>query len=88
MVFYADSNPAGFLLGEPLNSDTFVFHFAKGVTTFKGIYAHMYNSFAAALPQNYKFLNLEQDMGKENLRQAKSTYLQDNLLKKYRVSLV
>jgi hypothetical protein len=86
-VFYADGFPVGFLLGEPLNADTFVFHFAKGITSFKGIYAHMYNSFALALPENYSFLNLEQDMGKENLRQAKSTYLQDDLLRKYRVSL-
>ncbi|MDR2401314.1 MAG: phosphatidylglycerol lysyltransferase domain-containing protein [Deferribacteraceae bacterium] len=87
MAFYADSVPVGFLLGEPLNAETFVFHFAKGVTAFKGIYAHMYNSFALSLPKNYKFLNLEQDLGKENLRQAKSTYLQDDLLKKYRVKL-
>jgi hypothetical protein len=86
-VFYANGNPVGFLLGEPLNAKTFVFHFAKGVTLFKGIYAHMYNSFALSLPENYTFLNLEQDMGKENLRQAKSTYLQDDLLKKYRLKL-
>jgi hypothetical protein len=86
-VYYADGEPSGFLLGEELNDNTFVIHFAKGVTTFKGIYAHMYNSLANALPEKYELLNFEQDLGKESLRQAKSTYLVDNMQRKYRVHL-
>lgn len=86
-VYYADGEPSGFLLGEVLNQNTFVIHFAKGVTTYKGIYSHMYNSMAASLPDKFEFLNFEQDLGKESLRQAKSTYKQDKLLRKYRVNL-
>ncbi len=86
-VYYAEGQPTGFLLGEELNANTFVIHFAKGVTTFKGIYSHMYTSLANALPEKYTILNFEQDLGKETLRQAKSTYLQDAMQKKYRVSL-
>ena len=86
-VYYADEQPAGFLFGEELNSEAYVIHFAKGVTTFKGIYSHMYNSLAVVLPEKYAILNFEQDLGKESLRKAKSAYLQDAMLKKYRVSL-
>ena len=86
-VYYADKRPSGFLLGEELNHKTFVIHFAKGVTTFKGIYSHMYTSLANSLPEQYTILNFEQDLGKETLRQAKSTYLQDDMLDKYRVTL-
>lgn len=86
-MYYADGVPVGFLLGEVLNKNTFVIHFAKGVTTFKGIYSHMYNSMAAALPEKFVWMNFEQDMGKESLRQAKSTYKQDIFLRKYRVTL-
>jgi hypothetical protein len=86
-VYYAEGRPTGFLLGEELNERTFVIHFAKGVTTFKGIYAHMYNSLANALPEKYEILNFEQDLGKPTLRQAKATYLQDAMRDKYRVVL-
>ncbi|MDR0454733.1 MAG: phosphatidylglycerol lysyltransferase domain-containing protein [Deferribacteraceae bacterium] len=87
MVYYADGRPTGFLLGEELNANTFVIHFAKGVTMFKGIYPHMYNSLAASLPEKYTVLNFEQDLGKDTLRYAKSAYIQDSMRKKYRVSL-
>lgn len=86
-VYYADGQPSGFLLGEELNDHTFVIHFAKGVTTYKGIYTHMYTSLANTLDEKYTVLNFEQDMGKESLRQAKSTYIPDNMEVKYRIQL-
>jgi hypothetical protein len=86
-MYYANGEPSGFLFGEGLNDNTFVIHFAKGVTTFKGIYAHMYNSLANALPEKYQFINFEQDLGKETLKKAKSTYLTDTMRVKYLVYL-
>jgi hypothetical protein len=86
-IYYADREPAGFLLGEELDSDTFVLHFAKARTTFKGVYQYLFNNFAKVLPPKYKYLNLEQDLEKENLRVFKSSYVPDALLKKARVRL-
>ncbi|PIQ89129.1 MAG: hypothetical protein COV72_04880 [Candidatus Omnitrophica bacterium CG11_big_fil_rev_8_21_14_0_20_42_13] len=86
-IYYAQNQPAGFIIGEELNSETFVIQFAKANIKFKGIYQYMYNTFAKILPAKYKYLNFEQDMGKEALRIAKSSYLPDIMLKKYRVSL-
>ncbi len=86
-IYYADGEPAGFVLGEELNPETFVLHFAKARTKFKGVYQYLFNNFAKILPPSYKFLNLEQDLDKENLRVFKSSYIPDVMLKKARVRL-
>ena len=86
-IYYADNEPAGFVLGEEVNEDTFVLHFAKARTKFKGVYQYLFNNFAKILPPKYKYLNLEQDLDKENLRVFKSSYVPDAMLKKARVRL-
>jgi hypothetical protein len=86
-IYYADSEPAGFLVGEELNEETFVLHFAKAKVKFKGVYQYMFNNFAKVLPPRYRYLNLEQDLDKENLRVFKSSYVPDALIRKARVSV-
>jgi hypothetical protein len=86
-IYYAEGEPAGFVLGEEVNDETFVLHFAKGRTKFKGVYQFMFNTFAKILPPKYKYLNLEQDLDKENLRIFKSSYVPEAMVKKARVSL-
>ncbi len=86
-IYYADDEPAGFVLGEEVSDETFVLHFAKARTKFKGIYQYMFNNFARVLSPKYKYLNLEQDLDKENLRVFKSSYVPDLLLHKARVRL-
>lgn len=87
MICYADDKPSGFVLGEELNDETFVLHFAKASRKYKGVFQHLYNSFAKSVLNKYKYLNFEQDLGKDSLRQAKSTYYPDIMMKKYRVKL-
>ncbi len=86
-IYYADGEPAGFVLGEEVNDDTFVLHFAKARIKFKGIYQFMFNNFASILPPKYRYLNLEQDLDKENLRVFKTSYQPDIMLRKARVRL-
>ena len=86
-IYYAEGEPAGFILGEEVNDETFVLHFAKARTKFKGIYQYMFNNFAKILPPKYKYLNLEQDLDKVNLRVFKSSYVPDLYLRKARVKL-
>ena len=86
-IYYAENEPAGFIIGEELNEETFVLHFAKGRTEFKGIYQYMFNNFSRVLPEKYRYLNLEQDLGSPSLRVAKSSYMPDAMIKKVRVSL-
>lgn len=87
IVYYVFDEPAGFIIGEELNKDTFALHFAKAKTKFKGIYQFMFSSFNKLLTKNYKYVNFEQDLNKENLRQSKLSYAPDFMLQKYRVSI-
>lgn len=85
LIYYVNGEPGGFIMGEELNSQTFVIHFAKGKKNIKGIYQFIYNDFAKRLPKKYNYLNFEQDLGKTALRIAKSSYVPDIMYKKYRV---
>ncbi|OPY86429.1 MAG: hypothetical protein A4E71_01596 [Smithella sp. PtaU1.Bin162] len=86
-LYYIESEPAGFVIGEPLNAETFVLHFAKAFTKYHGIYEFMFNDTARRLLPRYRFLNLEEDMGSKNLRRTKGSYGPEKLLKKYHVCL-
>lgn len=87
VIYYAEHKPVGFILGEEINSETFIVHFAKAIRKFKGIYQFMFNSFARILPVTYTYLNFEQDLEQAALRIAKSSYVPDRMVKKLRVSL-
>ena len=84
---FAEGRPAGFLLGEPLNNDTFTIHFAKADISFKGVYQFLFSRFASDFCPEYEYLNLEQDMGNEGLRKTKVSYRPDLMANKYRISL-
>ena len=86
-LYYIENEPAGFIIGEALNTETFVLHFAKASKKYHGIYEFMFNDTAKRLLPQYKFLNLEEDMGNKNLRRTKGSYGPEMLLKKYRVCL-
>jgi hypothetical protein len=86
-IFYADHEPAGFIIGEELNDKTFVLHFVKGRREFAGVYQYMFNSFAKIMPSKYCCFNLEQDLGLDSLRNAKMSYKPERMIRKYRVSL-
>ena len=85
-IYYIDNEPVGFIIGEALNTDTFCLHFAKASKKYHGIYEFMFNDTAKKLRSQYKYLNLEEDMGNKNLRRTKDSYGPELLLKKYRVS--
>ncbi|NLN38786.1 MAG: DUF2156 domain-containing protein [Smithella sp.] len=86
-IYYIEDQPAGFIIGEALNSDMFCLHFAKGSRKYHGIYQFMFNDTAKKLETDYKYLNLEEDMGNKNLRKTKLSYGPQRILKKYRVGL-
>jgi len=86
-IFYADDEPAGFVLGEQMGTETFVLHFAKARKKFRGVYQYMFNNFARILPAKYRYLNFEQDIDRDSLRSAKASYAPDYMLKKFRVRL-
>jgi hypothetical protein len=47
----------------------------------------MFNDSAKRLVTQYKYLNLEEDMGNKNLRRTKASYGPEIMLTKYHVTL-
>jgi len=86
-IYYIENEPAGFVIGEPLNTDTFALHFAKAAKKYHGIYEFMFNDTAKKLRSQYRYLNFEEDMGNKNLRKTKMSYGPEMLVKKYRIGL-
>jgi uncharacterized protein len=86
-IYYADSEPAGFIIGEELNNATFALHFAKARRKFSGVYQYMFSQLATVMPSRYTAFNFEQDLGIESLRRAKSSYHPEKMIRKFRISL-
>jgi len=85
-VFYIEGAPVGWCLGESIaRGSTFAIHFEKACDRYKGIYQFINQTFAVGLPVTYKFINREQDLGNEGLRQAKMTYRPCSFVRKYRI---
>ena len=82
--YQADGQPAGFVLAETLAPGVWVMRFAKGMDHLKGIYQYMFQHVCQATPDLH-WLNFEQDLGVENLRQTKLSYQPSHLLPKYRL---
>ncbi len=84
-TIYIDGKPEGFTIGEKLNANTAVLHFAKAVGPEKGLYQYLYQDFACSIPHEYLYLNWEQDLGIEGIRQAKEAYRPIAHLNKWRI---
>jgi uncharacterized protein len=85
-IVHVDGTPAAYTLGESLmRGRSFAVHFEKAVGDYKGIYQFINRAFASVLPRHYHYINREQDLGDEGLRQAKMTYRPFGFVKKYKV---
>ncbi len=84
-VYYVEGSPAAFAIGEELSADMYAVHFEKGLASYTGLLQFVNQSFAAALPQSYTYINREQDLGIEGLRHAKLSYRPHGFIKKFRI---
>jgi hypothetical protein len=76
-----------YTLAEKMSDESVVVHYEKGCPDFKGVYQAINQMFLESLPQNFKIVNREQDLGEQGLRQAKMSYNPSGFLKKYRVEM-
>jgi len=84
-IYYVEGQPVAYALGEGVAlGTTYVIHFEKAVGGYKGIWQFVNQAFAAILPKKYTYINREQDLGDEGLRQSKLTYFPTGFVKKYR----
>jgi len=84
-LYYAEGKPVAYCMGESVaKGKIFAIHFEKGIDHYKGIYQFMNQAFAAYLPNFFTYINREQDLGDDGLRQAKMTYRPSGFVKKYK----
>jgi hypothetical protein len=80
-----DGKVEAFSFGETLNPDTAVIHIEKANPRINGLYAIINQAFCAQAWSDVKFVNREQDLGLEGLRQAKQSYYPDHMVEKFTV---
>lgn len=85
VIVYDDGHPLGFVLGEMQDPEHYLMHFAKTDLSQKGVTPFLYQTTANRLPATAMWMNLEPDLGIEELAQAKEAYGPDKMLDKFRV---
>ena len=70
-------------LYEPLNPDTALVHFEKGLPDCEGIYKAVNSETALRLAERFRYINRESDLGIAGLREAKMRYHPDHMVEVY-----
>ena len=87
-TLWVDGEIVAFTYGVPVTNDTFVVHIEKADTRIEGAYNMINQEFAKHLPEQYIYLNREEDLGIPGLRKAKLSYRPVMLLEKGFAELV
>ena len=73
-ALYVNGKMVAFTYGVPINVNTFDLCVEKGDIAYKGVYTVVRHHFMQQIPEQYTYINLEEDMGLPGLRRAKSSY--------------
>lgn len=72
-----------FSIGSKINNNTFDVHIEKADRNYEGGFALINREIATHIPQNYIYINREEDLGLEGLRKAKLSYYPIKLIEKH-----
>ena len=86
-ILHVNSKIVAFTFGMPINHETFGVHVEKADTSIEGAYAMINYKFANRIPEQYIYINREEDLGIEGLRKAKLSYQPATILEKYMACL-
>ena len=81
-VLWVGDEIVAFTYGAPITQDTFGVHIEKANTEMDGAYNVINQEFARHIPEQYTYLNREEDLGLPGLRKAKLSYRPVMLLEK------
>jgi hypothetical protein len=87
LVIRIDSAIGAISLFEPLNADTALVHFEKGLPDCEGIYKAINTETAALLAPDFTYINRESDLGVAGLREAKMRYHPDHMVEVFSLKL-
>ncbi len=82
-TIWVDGKLVAFTFGCPINHCTFDVCVEKADTSYEGAFTIINQEFVRHLPEQYTYINREEDMGEEGLRKSKLSYKPDLLLEKY-----
>jgi hypothetical protein len=74
LIIRVDKNIGAMSLFEPLNTDTALVHFEKGLPDCEGIYKAINAEIADVVSKDFTYINRESDLGVPGLREAKMRY--------------
>ncbi|MDR2120793.1 MAG: phosphatidylglycerol lysyltransferase domain-containing protein [Tannerella sp.] len=77
-----DGEIVAFTYGSPINHHAFGIHVEKGDIRYEGVFSIINQEFASRIPEQFIFVNREEDLGIPGLRQAKQSYHPVILLEK------
>ena len=86
-ILHVNGKIVAFTFGMPINHETFGVHVEKADTSIEGAYAMINYEFANRIPEQYIYINREEDLGLEGLRKAKLSYQPVTILEKYMACL-
>lgn len=81
-TIWVEGKLVAFTFGCPINYNTFDVCVEKADVNYEGSFTIINQEFVKHLPEQYKYINREEDMGEEGLRRAKLSYKPDILLEK------
>lgn len=73
-ALYVDHQIIAFTYGSAINEELFCTHVEKADIRYEGAYQMINQLFAQHIPEQYTFINREEDLGMAGLRKAKSSY--------------
>lgn len=82
-TLFVGGTMVAFTFGNPVNNHTFDVCVEKADTTYEGSFTMINNEFVRHLPEQYTYINREEDLGDEGLRRSKLSYKPDILLEKF-----
>jgi hypothetical protein len=85
-IITVDGKVQAFTLGEKLNNETVVVHIEKANPQMRGLYAVINQQFCQHAWADVAYINREQDLGEEGLRQAKLSYHPTRLIEKFTIT--
>ena len=81
-ILRVDGRVVAFTLGSPINETTFGVHIEKADRDYEGSYTMINKLFSSTIPEQYVYVNREEDLGLEGLRKAKLSYKPETILPK------
>lgn len=84
-TIFVDGKMVAFTFGNPINNCAFDICVEKADTAYEGSFSIINQEFVKHIPEQYIYINREEDLGDEGLRRAKLSYKPEFILEKFSI---